>query len=75
VAVSLAQYGVRYSHGFAFGIGLQLIEASVGIGVGTVFLAREGLSYATLKGFESAEEGEEPNELGEVSGPRASVRA
>ena len=35
--------------GFAFGIGLQAIEASVGVGIGTLFLAREGLSYASLK--------------------------
>ncbi|HWE81168.1 MAG TPA: lysylphosphatidylglycerol synthase transmembrane domain-containing protein [Gaiellaceae bacterium] len=60
VAVSLAQYGVDYGKGFAYGIGLQLIEASVGIGIGTVFLAREGLSYAMLKDFEQASEDEEP---------------
>ena len=60
VAVSLRQYGVDYGKGFAYGIGLQLIEASVGIGIGTLFLAREGLSFATLKGFESGGEGEEP---------------
>jgi hypothetical protein len=59
VAVSLAQYGVRYAKGFAFGIGLQLIEASVGIGIGTIFLAREGLSFATLREIES--EGESEN--------------
>ena len=35
VAVSLAEYGVAYARGFAFGIGLQAIEASVGIGIGT----------------------------------------
>ena len=29
-----------------------MIEASVGIGVGTVFLAREGLSFAMLKDLE-----------------------
>ena len=58
VAVSLAQYGVRYAKGFAFGIGLQLIEASVGIGIGTVFLAREGLSFATLRDLEAEEERE-----------------
>ena len=56
IAVSLAQYGVRYAKGFAFGIGLQLIEASVGIGIGTVFLAREGISFATLRDIESEEE-------------------
>jgi hypothetical protein len=62
VAVSLAQYGVRYAKGFAFGIGLQLIEASVGIGIGTVFLAREGISFATLRDLESEEEREEADE-------------
>jgi uncharacterized protein (TIRG00374 family) len=72
VAVSLAQYGVDYGKGFAYGIGLQLIEASVGIGIGTVFLAREGLSYATLKGFETAAEGEEQRGIGEPAGPPAS---
>jgi len=52
VATSLVKYGVAYAHGIAFGIGLQAIEASVGIGVGLIFLAREGMSYTTLKGFE-----------------------
>ena len=47
VALPLRQYGVAYARGFAFGIGLQAIEASVGICIGLVFLAREGLSYAT----------------------------
>jgi uncharacterized protein (TIRG00374 family) len=49
IATSLVNYGVAYAKGIAFGIGLQAIEASVGIGVGFVFLAREGLSYATLR--------------------------
>jgi uncharacterized protein (TIRG00374 family) len=49
VATSLANYGVPYARGFAFGIGLQAIEASVGVGVGLIFLAREGISYAMLK--------------------------
>ena len=62
IAVSLAQYGVRYAKGFAFGIGLQLIEASVGIGIGTVFLAREGISFATLRDIESEEERHESPE-------------
>lgn len=53
VATPLVGYGVAYAHGFAFGVGLQAIEASVGIGIGLIFLAREGLSYATLKAFES----------------------
>ena len=59
VAFPLVNYGVDYARGFAFGIGLQAIEASVGIGVGLLFLAREGLSYAMLKEMEGpAEPGE-----------------
>ena len=34
VALPLVDYGVAYPHGVAFGIGLQAIEASVGVGVG-----------------------------------------
>src|SRR5207248_10969420 len=49
IALPLKQYGVDYATGFAFGIGLQAIEASVGVGIGLIFLAREGFSYAMLK--------------------------
>ena len=49
IACRSCNYGVEYAHGVAFGIGLQAIEASVGVGVGLIFLAREGLSYATLR--------------------------
>jgi uncharacterized protein (TIRG00374 family) len=49
IALPLVQYGVEYGKGFAFGIGLQAIEASVGVGVGLVFLGREGLSFAVLR--------------------------
>jgi uncharacterized protein (TIRG00374 family) len=56
VATPLVQYGVAYGRGFAYGIGLQAIEASVGIGVGLIFLAREGISYAFLKAMRSDEE-------------------
>ncbi|MGH3034745.1 MAG: lysylphosphatidylglycerol synthase transmembrane domain-containing protein [Gaiellaceae bacterium] len=49
IAVALLPYGVRYGHGFAYGIGLQVIEASVGIGLGFAFLAREGFSFAMLR--------------------------
>ncbi len=68
IAVSLAQYGVPYGRGFAFGIGLQAIESSVGIGVGTLFLAREGLSYASLKEMDSGQgTEEEPFGIGEAA--------
>jgi hypothetical protein len=56
VATPLVNYGVAYAHGIAFGIGLQAIEASVGIGIGLLFLAREGLSYAMLKQIEEPAE-------------------
>jgi hypothetical protein len=59
VALPLVSYGVDYARGFAFGIGLQAIEASVGIGVGFLFLAREGLSYAKLKSMPQATETDE----------------
>jgi glycosyltransferase 2 family protein len=61
VAFPLVNYHVAYAHGVAFGIGLQAIEASVGVGVGLVFLAREGLSYATLRDIEepSGENGDD----------------
>ena len=56
VATPLVNYGIAYAHGIAFGIGLQAIEASVGIGIGLVFLAREGLSFATLRDMEDRNE-------------------
>jgi uncharacterized membrane protein YbhN (UPF0104 family) len=58
VALPLVSYGVDYPKGFAFGIGLQAIEMSVGVGVGFAFLAREGLSFAMLKRMPGAEQAE-----------------
>jgi uncharacterized membrane protein YbhN (UPF0104 family) len=49
IALVLLRYGVDYAHGFAFGIGLQAIEASVGVLLGLAFLAREGFSFAMLR--------------------------
>lgn len=49
IATPLVGYGVPYAKGFAFGLGLQIVEASVGIGFGLLFLGREGLSYAALR--------------------------
>jgi uncharacterized protein (TIRG00374 family) len=60
IALPLVSYGVAYARGFAFGIGLQAIEASVGVGTGLLFLAREGLSFAVLKRMPGAEEAEVP---------------
>jgi uncharacterized protein (TIRG00374 family) len=55
IALPLVNYGVQYAKGVAFGVGLQAIEASVGVGVGLIFLAREGLSYAVLKQMDDDE--------------------
>jgi uncharacterized membrane protein YbhN (UPF0104 family) len=67
VALPLVSYGISYAHGFAFGIGLQAIEASVGVGLGLLFLAREGLSFAMLKRMpEEEEEARAEEELEEV---------
>jgi uncharacterized membrane protein YbhN (UPF0104 family) len=49
VGLALVPYAVAYHHGFAYGIGLQAIEVAVGVGLGLVFLAREGVSFAMLK--------------------------
>jgi hypothetical protein len=38
---------------------LQAVEMSVGVGVGLIFLAREGLSLASLKMMEEEEESDE----------------
>jgi uncharacterized membrane protein YbhN (UPF0104 family) len=62
IASALAGYGVAYSVGVAYGFGLQAIEASVGIGVGLLFLAREGLSFAMLRVMPAANQAEIPAE-------------
>ena len=54
VALPLVTYGVAYSTGFAYALVLQVTEMSVGVGVGLIFLAREGLSFATLRGMPDA---------------------
>ncbi len=72
IATPLVGYGIPYAQGFAFGLGLQIIEASVGIGFGLMFLGREGLSYAALRRMPPAvealddDEGEEEAEEAEV---------
>ena len=71
-------YGVAKANGIAFGFGLQAIEASVGVGVGLLFLAREGLSFAMLKVMpdvgqaELPEDGDDPGGSG---GERCRARA
>jgi uncharacterized protein (TIRG00374 family) len=54
VALPLREYGVPYSTGFAYGLVLQALEMSVGVCVGLVFLAHEGLSLASLRRGDAA---------------------
>jgi glycosyltransferase 2 family protein len=67
VATPLVRYGVDYGKGVAFGFGLQAIEASVGIGVGLIFLGREGLSFARLREMPGAVSADEPEGDEDVS--------
>jgi uncharacterized membrane protein YbhN (UPF0104 family) len=60
LASALTGYGVAYAVGVAYAFGLQAIEASVGIGVGLIFLAREGLSFAMLRVMPTASQAELP---------------
>ena len=61
IAAPLTTYGVAYAHGVAYGFGLQAIEASVGIGVGLLFLGKEGLSFAMLRVMPDAAQAEVPD--------------
>jgi uncharacterized membrane protein YbhN (UPF0104 family) len=62
IALPLISYGVAKARGVAYGFGLQAIEASVGVGVGMLFIAREGLSFAMLRVMPGAEAAEVPKE-------------
>jgi hypothetical protein len=62
IALPLLTYGVAKARGIAYGFGLQAIEASVGVGVGMLFLAREGLSFAMLRVMPGAEAAEVPED-------------
>jgi uncharacterized protein (TIRG00374 family) len=60
-------YGVPKGTGLAFGFGLQAIEASVGVGIGLIFLAREGLSFAMLKVMPDASQADVPERVVEAT--------
>jgi uncharacterized protein (TIRG00374 family) len=63
IAIPLNRYySVAQGVGLAFGFGLQAIEASVGVGVGLIFLAREGLSFAMLRVMPDASQAEIPDD-------------
>jgi hypothetical protein len=75
VALPLVPYGITYAHGFAFGIGLQAIEMSVGVGVGLVFLAREGITFAALRRIPESEEAEEDQPIARMEAAARAERA
>jgi uncharacterized membrane protein YbhN (UPF0104 family) len=74
IALPLISYGVAKARGIAYGFGLQAIEASVGVGVGMIFLAREGLSFAMLRVMPGAEAAELPEDEAGAEEPRARAR-
>ena len=52
VAQVLVQaYPVDFPHAIAFAVGLQVIEVSLGVGLGFWFLSREGLSLSEVRGL------------------------
>ena len=59
VALPLRNYGVPYATGFAYGLVLQAVEMSVGVGLGLLALAREGLSFAMLRRMEEEQQSAE----------------
>jgi uncharacterized membrane protein YbhN (UPF0104 family) len=75
IALPLSSYGVAAGTAIAYGFGLQAIEASVGVGIGTIFLAREGLSFAMLRRMPGASEAEVPRNEQDGSRDRGEARA
>jgi peptidoglycan/xylan/chitin deacetylase (PgdA/CDA1 family)/uncharacterized membrane protein YbhN (UPF0104 family) len=52
VAQVLVQaYPIDFTHAIAFAVGLQVIEVSLGVGLGFWFLSREGLSLSEVRGL------------------------
>jgi peptidoglycan/xylan/chitin deacetylase (PgdA/CDA1 family)/uncharacterized membrane protein YbhN (UPF0104 family) len=52
VAQVLVQaYPIDLTHALAFAVGLQVIEVSLGVGLGFWFLSREGLSLSEVRGL------------------------
>ena len=58
-----------YATGFAYGLVLQAVEMSVGVGLGLLFLAREGISFAGLRRMQQDEDGRPSTEPGAAEPP------
>jgi uncharacterized protein (TIRG00374 family) len=54
-------YNIPESTALAFSIGLQVIEGSIGVGIGSIFLLREGLTLEQVRD-------ESRREIGELAG-------
>jgi hypothetical protein len=50
-------YAVSTASAVAFSVGLQLVEGLLGVGLGLVFLAREGLSLSGARQLATAPDG------------------
>jgi uncharacterized membrane protein YbhN (UPF0104 family) len=59
----VSAYAVSTTSAVAFSVGLQVVEGLLGVGLGLVFLAREGLSLSGARRLATATEGT-PAELG-----------
>jgi peptidoglycan/xylan/chitin deacetylase (PgdA/CDA1 family)/uncharacterized membrane protein YbhN (UPF0104 family) len=54
-------YGIDFTTGVAFAIGLQVIEIALGAGLGLVFLSREGLSFGEVRrGISASDDADSP---------------
>jgi uncharacterized membrane protein YbhN (UPF0104 family) len=51
-------YALSTANAVAFSVGLQLVEGLLGVGLGLLFLAREGLSLSGARALASARDGE-----------------
>ena len=49
-------YGVDFPHALAFAVGLQVIEVCLGVGLGFLFLSREGLSLSEVRGLRGTDD-------------------
>jgi uncharacterized membrane protein YbhN (UPF0104 family) len=53
----VSAYGISTTSAVAFSVGLQMVEGLLGVGLGLVFLAREGLSLSGARQLASAPSG------------------
>jgi uncharacterized membrane protein YbhN (UPF0104 family) len=61
VAQVLVQaYPIDFPHAIAFAVGLQVIEVSLGVGLGFWFLSREGLSLSEVRGLRGDDQAAAP---------------